>query len=498
MAASGLVRHLRNYASAGVISAAIGVISFPILTRNLSVEDYGLLGLVTASLTLFVAFGKLGVQQSVIRFFAPASLGTGPWSRSELDSTALSTFAALGALATALWLVAGTEVFPRFLRAEGLDRLFVAGAGVVLVRVVGSGVINFLRAEQRSGDVARAQMLGRALTVSLVVAFVLVDEISPLRYVASLLVADLAAMGYALLRYRDRLEFSFARVRAPLARALLAYGAPLMLLESLGLVLRLSDRYLIEAMLGIEALGQYAASYNLVAYLEVIVLAALVQAVRPMYVQIHEGEGEGATRAFLARGLHVYLALGLPFVAVFSLVAPHALVALAGDAYAAGTVVIPWVTASFLIEGTVQFLAAGLYLSRNTRALMLWSAIAAGLNLALNVLLIPRFGLVGAASVTIVSYAVFVAGVGHAAFRHVAFPLPRAVPAAMALASLATFAALARLDLGGDVVDGLAKGALATLALGAALLAIDPSVRGPAAALVARVGGARLGRGGVA
>ena len=496
MAASGLARHLRNYASAGVISAAIGAISFPILTRNLSVEDYGLLGLVSASLTLFVAVGKLGVQQSVIRFFAPAVHGTGPYTRRELDSTALSAFAALGAIATLAWVLAGTAVFPRFLRAEDVERLFVAAAGVVFVRVLGSGVVNSLRAEQRSGDVARAQILGRALTVVLAIAFVLVDEISVLRYVLALLFADCVSMGYAAMRYRRSMEFSLDAVRAPLARALLVYGVPLMLLESLGLVLRLSDRYLIEAMLGVEALGQYAASYNLVAYLEVIVLTALVQAVRPMYMQINERDGEAATRDFLARGLHVYLALGLPFVAVFSLVAPHALATLAGAAYVPGTVVIPFVTLSFLLEGAVYFIAAGLYLSKNTRVLMLWSAIATALNLALNVLLIPRFGLVGAASVTVLSYAVFLAGVGRAAFRHVAFTLPRAVPAIMGVASLAAWAALDGIDLGIDPVDALVKGALATLALGALLLGIDPSMRRDASALAVRLGGPRLGRGG--
>ena len=493
---SGLSRHLRNYASAGVISAAIGVVSFPILTRSLDVEDYGLLGLVTASLTLFVAVGKLGVQQSVIRWFAAVRHGRGPYSRAQLNATVAATFLALATVATLAWLAAGTAVFPRFLQADGVGRLFVAAAGVVFVRVLGSGVVNFLRAEQRSGDVARAQMLGRALTLALVIAFVTVDSISPLRYVLALFVADCVAMGYAASRYRGAVRFRVGDLSAPLARALLTYGLPLMLLESLGLVLRLSDRYLIEAMLGVEALGQYAASYNLVGYLDLIVLGALVQAVRPMYMQLHEGEGETATRAFLHRGLHVYLVLGLPFVAVFSLVSPHLLAFLAGQAYAPGTVVIPLIAFSFLLEGTMHFLAAGLYIAKNTRALMVWGGIATVLNLALNVLLIPRLGLVGAASVTIASYAVFLAGVGVAAFRHVAFPLPRAVPAVMALASLGAWAALDGLDLGGDVVDGLVKGVVALPALGVVLLAVDPSMRTGAAGLLVRLGGPRLGRGG--
>ena len=433
-------------------------------------------------------------------FFAQVRHGKGRYGRRELNATVAATFLTLAVATTAAWLVAGTAVFPRFLQHEDIGRLFVAAAGVVFVRLLGSGVVNFLRAEQRSGDVARSQMLGRTLTLAIVVAFVLVDSITPLRYLLGLFVADCVAMGYAASRYREGFALSTGEIRAPLVRALLAYGLPLMLLESLGLVLRLSDRYLIEALMGVEALGQYAASYNLVGYLDIIVLAALVQAVRPMYMQIFEGEGEPATRAFLHRGLHLYLVLGLPFVAVFSLVSPHLLAFLAGQAYAPGTVVIPLITFSFLLEGTMHFLAAGLYIAKETRALMVWGGIATALNLALNVLLIPHFGLLGAASVTIASYAVFLAGVSRAAFRHVAFPLPRAVPAVMALASLAVWAGLRDLDVGGEVVDALVKGALAAPPLLAVLLAIDPAARRAAAGLAGRIapGVARPGRGGAA
>ncbi len=49
MAEAGMLRHLRNYASAGILAALVGLVSFPILTRNLSVADYGVVGLISIS-----------------------------------------------------------------------------------------------------------------------------------------------------------------------------------------------------------------------------------------------------------------------------------------------------------------------------------------------------------------------------------------------------------------------------------------------------------------
>ena len=102
-----LFTHFRNYATGGLFSALIGVASFPILTRSLSVEDYGLLGLIVSSLTLFVAFGKFGVQHSIVRFYAQVKNGNSEYSESQFYSTTLMLAAALGCLTMAVWLLTG-------------------------------------------------------------------------------------------------------------------------------------------------------------------------------------------------------------------------------------------------------------------------------------------------------------------------------------------------------------------------------------------------------
>lgn len=474
----GGFRHLRNYASAGLLSALVGVVSFPIMTRNLSVADYGLLGLIASSLTLFVAFGKLGVQHSVIRFFAQIREGNSAFDTRQMNSTVGALFLVFAAATTLVWLLVGNAVLPHLLRSEKIGALFGIAAGVVFVRLLGSGILNFLRAQQRSAVVALSQMIARVVNLALIVALLLLVGLDLRSLLVCLLLAELASVAHAAWRYRADFVFDPRALSMPLARALLAYGVPLMLLESLGLVLRLSDRYLIEILLGVTELGQYSASYNLVAYLDVVVLAAMVQAIKPMYVQIWEGEGREATRVFLGRGLRLFLVLGLPLVALFSSASPHLLGFLAGERYAPGTVIIPWVTLSFLIDGAVIFLGAGLYIHKDTRTLVRWGAAATAVNLALNVALIPHFGIVGAAVVTVLSYLLFGVGVARAAFGRLPFALPLREPVLMGLAAVAVYLALERVELGSDPLDFLAKSALGACALGAALLAVDAETRG--------------------
>ena len=136
---------------------------------------------------------------------------------------------------------------------------------------------------------------------------------------------------------------------------MLIYGMPLMMLESLGLVMRLSDRYIIQGVLGEEALGMYSASYNLTAHLDLVILTALVQAIKPHYMQTWESEGVEKTKVFLSRGFHAYMVIGIPFITLFSLVSPHLLNFLASDKYLPGTIIIPFVAFSFSTRRWIAF-----------------------------------------------------------------------------------------------------------------------------------------------
>ncbi|MGQ7844949.1 lipopolysaccharide biosynthesis protein [Granulosicoccus sp. 3-233] len=477
MAAVGMFQHLRNYASAGVFSAVVGLISFPVLTRNLSVAEYGIVGLITSSLTLCIAVGKLGVQHAVIRFFAQIKNGNIDFTVGQMNSTVSMIFFSFASSATLLWLVCGFFVLPAVLQYENIPSLFLLASFIVFIRLLGSGVMNFLRAQQRSADVAISQSIARFLNLTLILLVLFAADLNPWTVIACLMVAESLGVFYAAWQYRPDFQFRLKDVSLKLGKAMLIYGLPLMMLESLGLVLRLSDRYLIEALLGVSALGQYSASYNLTSYIDIIILAALMQAVKPAYMQMWESQGKEPTQQFLSDGFRMYMVVGIPFIAMFSITSPYLLGFLAGDKYSPGTVIIPYVAISFWLEGAMHFLAAGLYIFKNTKLLMLWSLVATVTNLALNVLLIPRFGITGAAIVTIISYVIFMAGVTGSAFRYVTFPVRLKAPAIMLLASVVIFALLSVIDLHSDLANFLCKGAFGTAVLLLLMWFVDAGVR---------------------
>ncbi len=458
MASTNILRHVRNYSSAGTLSAAAGVVTFPILTRNLTVEEYGILGLVMGTLTLFIAVGKLGFQHAVIRFYAQITHRSGEWSPNQMISTVLMVFGILALITTLAWLFAGPFiVLGETSNGENFPLFLVAG-GTILLRLFGSALLNFLRAGERSGKVATVQILTRYLYIGFVVLVLLLSGISPFKVLACTLVAEIIAFGLTLYFSRDQITFSFSEFRGSLAKAMLIYGLPLMVLETLGVFLRLCDRYIIQRLLGDAELGMYSASYNLTSYLEMIVLATIAQALRPIYMKLWERDGEKPTKEFLSSTFQMYLALGIPVVAIFSATAPHLLNFLASPKFAPGTIIIPFVTISFMLDGAIHWVGAGLYIQRNTRMLMIWGMIASVLNVALNYLVIPYYGILGASVVTVVSFLIFLLGIGHSASKYLKLTINWVKPSAIALMSLLVYLLLMRLNFGSDLVNLFAKG----------------------------------------
>jgi O-antigen/teichoic acid export membrane protein len=124
--------------------------------------------------------------------------------------------------------------------------------------------------------------------------------------------------------------------------------------------------------------------------------------------------------------LSTFLLIGLPAAAGVALVArPLAEVLIGEDLRAAAASVTPWIALSALLFGlTAYYFGQAFTLGKKTRRLLVAMAIPAGLNVVLNLILVPRFGLMGAAWATAASFAAGMVATMLIGRRVVALPVP--------------------------------------------------------------------------
>lgn len=481
-----LLRHASHYSVGTLLVTLAGFISFPLLTRALTVEEYGVLGALSGTLTLLVGLGKLGLQNAVLRFQPEAETGHLA-SRAAFNATVVWGMAASGLLVALGWIALASWVPGPWRHDPLVAGLPLLLAPLVVVRVLDSGLSNMLRAQQRSLALSAYQVVKRYASLAIVLGLVL-GLAHGLRgfylgsFAAELL--TLLALGACLLR---RSLWSPRHFSGPLWRSMAAFGLPMIAYELAGNLLAVGDRYVIGAVLGAEALGGYAAAYNLCEYVQAIALASVAQALVPIYARLWEDHGPAQTAEFLGRALHAYAILGTYVVVAMCVAGPDLLTLAASGKYRDGASVIPWVVAGMVLDVSSNLLGAGLFLQKRTRTIMAMVVVCAIVNLLLNLVLVPLLGTRGAAVATLLSYALLCALSAWLGRR--VLPLRIDGMHLLKLCAVGTVAALLPLSLGlpAGWWPALLKLAAATACFALLLLASDREARRALGLLRARL-----------
>lgn len=202
------------------------------------------------------------------------------------------------------------------------------------------------------------------------------------------------------------------RVAAPILRALGERGTPrlerraatriVVLALPLGFVMLLValrtnlPRYFVEHGLGAAELGLFAALASFVAAGNLVV-SALGQSASPRLARAHYAGDRAAFRRLLLRLVGVAIAIGAAAIAV-AIGAGRPLLRVAfGEPYAARSDLLGWLMVAGLLSYVTSFLGYGLTATRRFAVQLPLFAGTAAACAAASALLVPRYGLTGAA-----------------------------------------------------------------------------------------------------
>jgi O-antigen/teichoic acid export membrane protein len=405
-----LLRHSLLYLLARGLPGVIGFLTLAVYTRLLPPEQYGRYALVLAGVYLANATLFHWLRLGLLRFLPAQGDRPGP-----LLATLLAGYVAMAGLALALGLPAA---------------LLAPDAGWRALALIALPLLWAQAWHELNLNLAQSQLAPTRYGI-----LALSKAVLALAGGTALILFGLGAagplLGLTLALVVPTLVFSRAAWRgigprpAPgLTRELLAYGLPLTVTFACNFVIGSSDRFLIAWFLGTDAAGTYAAGYDLgwipIASLMMVVnLAGYALVIRAL-----EGGGAAAAQAQLQQNGLLLLAVALPATLGAVILAPNlAPVVLGAPFRADGARLLPWIAPAALLAGAMLYYTnLAFQLGRRTLGQLWVTGAAALLNLGLNVVWIPRFGLLGAAWATLLAYGLGLA-LGWWLGRR-AFPLP--------------------------------------------------------------------------
>lgn len=404
---SKFFKHSSTYLVGQILLMVASFVSFPLYTRLLSVGDYGLLGLVSLTITLIAAFSKLGLQHSIVRFYSDFDTDSKTQSISKFYSTFFVSIIFFGGLSS-LFFFLTLKLMGNSLIEENLRKLLGLSSILILFYCSSQTYNQMFRAEQKPKAYILLGISSRygSLLFSILFYFYLYRNLYGI--ILGTVVWEgivFIFVSYMLINMRN---IHFRYYSSTLLKESLKYGFPLIGSELSFLILQFGDRYLIQYYLGPVSLGLYSAGYSIATFGAELLTLPVRDAIFPIYMNIYSKEGEEETKIFLGKSLRYFSLIAIPIFFGLTAVSSDLIVLLASNKYMQSGIVVPYIIAGLIIYGTWSFFGAGLFVKKNTIRILMLIVISCCINIALNIILIPKFGIIGAALATLIAYTVYI------------------------------------------------------------------------------------------
>ena len=398
-----LARQSSHYLVGLIGNLCLGLVSFPIFTRVLSVSEYGIMDLGQRLLLMLTIASKLGFQNATLRFYNRKEFSQDPAAGRRFYSTIFFGMLATAVTVGVLFLVTA-GIIPQALMLGPLANLVYLILGLALLRAMGSILWGFLRIEERTKTFNALQVTLKATTLAVVCAlFPVLGHFARVYFVAALCVETILILSLTSWLLR-RHVLSLRCFDSTFFRTAMAFGAPLVAYEFSFAVLGSADRFLVRHYVGPDALGLYSVAYGLANNVNEFLVAPLTLALVPIYMRIWTSDGAEKTSAFLRVAFDLFVLTAAGVLAAVAAAGHSVLVLLASSKYSGADQLIPVILFGLLTWTANVFVGAGLLIHKKTLRMSGLLVISAIANIVLNCLLLPKMGLMGGAIATLLSY----------------------------------------------------------------------------------------------
>lgn len=393
-----------------------GLILLPIIAKILGPSGYGTWSLALVTLGLVTPIAEMGLSTALVRFLAAEK------STREIQEGFFSVLSAMLCCGTAIGLIlfflANFLANTLFGDASTLPIIQVI-AIIVPVRAINTVCLAFFMAFRQMKTYSLFILLRNLGEIALIAGLVL-SGFGIFGAVLSLLIASLFTTGVAL--YMIVSQIGIKRPDFHYLKSYLKFGLPLLPTNFFGWIVGMSDRYVIGYFLGITSVGIYSAAYSLGSFLSHF-RVPLTRVLPPTLSKSYDEGKDAEVQSYLSYSLKYLLMLTVPAVFGLSLLGKQILrIFTTAEFIPSGYLVIPFVALSMLFFGIYATTGAQiLRLAKKTNILGAIWGIGGLVNLGLNLVFVPRFGILAAAATTLFAYALASGLTLYFSFRELTF-----------------------------------------------------------------------------
>jgi O-antigen/teichoic acid export membrane protein len=391
-----LFRHGSVYLIGAVSSQLIGFFLIPLYTHYLTPADYGILEILERGLAVLGILGGLGLARAVVRYYFEQT--DDDYRRRVLATASLTVLASslgLAAVVVALspWL---SVVLLKTSSYAYLVTLTAIGIGLEVACAVPMAA---MRAREQSTAFITFSLIRLLMGVGLNIWFLAGLHLGLVGILYSSVIVNLVtgAVMFGLLLRESGLRFDRA-----VQRDMLRFGAPVAPGGIPMLALHYGDRFILQRLASNAAVGIYSLGYRFGSVLGTLINNPFGLVWDPYMYKV---AGRPSAGRIYGRVLTYHQVITMAGALCLTLLAPDLIRLMADRKFWAASELVGPVAFGYAVYGAYNVTFSGIVITKRTGWLPLLSTVAALVNIGANFLLIPRYGAMGAAFATLISFA---------------------------------------------------------------------------------------------
>ncbi len=378
------------------LQTALGLVLLPFYTSHLSTTEYGELGVISTTAGVLTIIFTLGINLGLFRSYFDYKDAQ---SQKRVITTGFLMLALnnIGLLAVAILF---STYFSQILFGDPSFGFYFEIAIINAIFAI-FNTIPFLifRSKKKSGVFISSQLGFFLIGIALNIYFIASLKMGILGILTSQLITNVATFFVLYFYIRHEFTRSFWVMEA---KKMLAYGAPMVIANLSVFVFEASDQYFLNHYSSLHEVGLYNLAYKF----GLVLIVAFAQPVGliwgPMYLSVKDDKNSGE---FFRKAITYATLISFFIFLAVSLLAKEVIQLFTTENFWNAYLAVPLIVMTYAMWGIRKVVNVGILVKRKTKFAAKLFFTGAVMNVILNFLLIPGFGMMGAAFATVSTYA---------------------------------------------------------------------------------------------
>ena len=396
---SYLAKAFSFYSLSNAISAITGFVILAFYTKYLPPSDFGRISLIW----IFVIIASILID---CRLNTAFSIKYYKVSKEENIKNIYTIFLYNLIIFSLVYLVflSYPPLFQKILKIEMITSDLNIIFFLILFMIFGNFYTNFLMVSQKPKSYFFIKLCFTVILIISSLVFLIVlreGYISYLKaYLISYFVVSVIGLRYFFINYKP---YKKNIISVSNLKDLLKLGIPLVPAGLMLMLLTWADRYILNLYVGLAIVGVYTVGYKFSNIINNFIITPFGQAISPMLFKQFV-ESQEKYKKIMARIFKYYWLVMFTLAIGYFVVLKEIYQLIIDIQYIEGYNIIAIVLFGVIIWGLTNLLGATVIMKEKTGKMFLFTFISVLVNIGLNFIFIPKYGMYGAAVATLISY----------------------------------------------------------------------------------------------